>query len=463
MKKFTLLLLAVLIAVNFNSCSKDEGNVQSTNYEAEIIDYNIEVKEPNTIYQVRDYVNLITKEEIIVYGNYNENLVLDKITQIVYQNTESHLEFSFDRNGVLTTITNYDLSSNTINDKVYIKEENSKFYLSRNNETIELQKGGDVQFQLLSDDVIGSKINSVLNNNALLFSHLNGSDGLAKSTVGEQKAQGILPLIVAGVAIYTVVKFIQNNGIYQITKGTQIESNNIEELYQNCRNAVSNKTNSKSSSTNYSNYSCNSNIAPIRENNHNLNLSFCGTRICVIEEPFDCNTSTLAMTISDPVIFNDVATVTAKGIGGVGKYNYKWSDGQVGENASFFKGGTYSVTVTDGNGCSISSSVVIKISCDLNTILGSWNVEMYNTCYPNPDGTPAYYTTCTLTLYQGGKSMFTYYDGTQAPGTYTYNSDCTFTYDNIAWCSRPSVYSPSSPYYGELSSCGCLSLKHIKQ
>lgn len=283
LKKLSFLLFAVIIAVNFNSCSKDEGNVQSTNNKAEIIDYNIKVKEPNTIYPIRNYKNLITKEEIIIYGNYNENLVLDKITQIVYQNTESHLEFSFDRNGVLTTITNYDLSSNTINDQVYIKEENAKFYLSRNNETIALQKGGDVQFQLLSDDLIGSKLNSVLNNNALLFSHLNGSDGLAKSTVGEQKVQGILPLIVAGVAIYAVIKFIQNNGIYKITKGTQIESHNVEELYQNCINAVSNKTNSKSSSTNNSNYACYSNIAPVRENNHNLNLSFCGTKICVKE------------------------------------------------------------------------------------------------------------------------------------------------------------------------------------
>ena len=192
MKKFTLLLFAVLIAVNLNSCSKDV-TIPVENYEAEIVDYNIKVKEPNTIYPVRNYKNLKTNEEFVVYGNYNDNFVLDKITQIVYQNTESHLEFSFDRNGVLTTITNYDLSSNTINDQVYIKEENSKFFLSRNNETIALQKVGDVQFQLFSDDVIGSKLNSILNNNAELFSHLNISDGLAKSTVGEQKAQvGVL-------------------------------------------------------------------------------------------------------------------------------------------------------------------------------------------------------------------------------------------------------------------------------
>ena len=287
MKKLSYLLFSVITAVLFHSCSKDV-TIPVENYEAEIVDYNIKVKEPNTIYPVRNYKNLITNEEFVVYGNYNDNFVLDKITQIVYQNTESHLEFSFDRNGVLTTITNYDLSSNTINDQVYIKEENSKFYLSRNNETIELQKGGDVQFQLFSDDVIGSKLNSILNNNAKLFSHLNISDGLAKSTAGEQKAQvGVLPVVVGILAVVFVVKNIEEIRKFvtrHVTRNTEIQSDNIVEgLSGFC--GGSQKASSKSSSTNNSNYMCNSNIEPQRENNHNLNLSFCGTKICVEDIP----------------------------------------------------------------------------------------------------------------------------------------------------------------------------------
>lgn len=110
-----------------------------------------------------------------------------------------------------------------------------------------------------------------------------------------------------------------------------------------------------------------------------------------------------------------------------------------------------------------SEFVNLKQTCDLSTILGTWTVEMYNTCYPNPDGSPALYNTNTLTLYEGGKSNFTYYDGSQAPGTYSYNADCSFYFTNLGWCSGARGYSPSSPNYGSLYSCGCLSLKLIKQ
>ncbi len=183
-----------------------------------------------------------------------------------------------------------------------------------------------------------------------------------------------------------------------------------------------------------------------------------------IEEPFDCNTSTLAMTISDPKITNGIASVTANGIGGVGRYNYKWSDGQVGDYAVFSKSGTYSVTVTDGNGCSLSSSVEIKISYCLNEqdIIGNWTLSTYNTCYPNPDGSPAQSAESpTLTLYEGGRSVLLYNDGSKSEGTFTYNTDCTFTYFYYG-CS-PTGYLPSSPNYGKLSSCGCVDIKLIKQ
>jgi hypothetical protein len=112
---------------------------------------------------------------------------------------------------------------------------------------------------------------------------------------------------------------------------------------------------------------------------------------------------------------------------------------------------------------SFSGKLPIKVdiqSCDPNTIIGTWTVEMYNTCYPNPDGTPALYSTNTLTLYLGGRS----YDGTIAEGTYSYNPyNCTFSYNNLSWCGGARGYAPSSSSYGSLYSCGCLSLKHIKQ
>lgn len=89
------------------------------------------------------------------------------------------------------------------------------------------------------------------------------------------------------------------------------------------------------------------------------------------------------MTISDPNISNGVGTVTANGIGGEGNYDYKWSDGQGGSYAAFSKSGTYTVTVTDGNGCSLSSSVEIKIpdiQCliDESSIPGTWSISFFS-------------------------------------------------------------------------------------
>ena len=129
---------------------------------------------------------------------------------------------------------------------------------------------------------------------------------------------------------------------------------------------------------------------------------------------------------------------------------------------------TYKVNYTNSNFTnSLTKTVNAKVttqSCDPNTVIGTWSVEMYNTCYPNPDGSPSYYDTGTLVLYQGGQSMFTYGDGTQYPGTYTFNpSNCRFSYTNLSWCGAATGYGPSSPNYQDLHACGCLSLKHIKQ
>lgn len=105
----------------------------------------------------------------------------------------------------------------------------------------------------------------------------------------------------------------------------------------------------------------------------------------------------------------------------------------------------------------------IPYSCNGNTVLGTWLVEMYNTCYPNPDGTPSFYIDGMLTLYEGGQSMFTYNDGSETPGTYYYSEpSCIFSYNNLGWCGLAQAYLPTSPNYQSLYSCGCLSLKHTK-
>jgi hypothetical protein len=128
---------------------------------------------------------------------------------------------------------------------------------------------------------------------------------------------------------------------------------------------------------------------------------------------------------------------------------------------------TYDVNYTNGNFTNglkktVNAKVIVQ-SCDLNTILGTWDVEMLNTCYPNPDGTPSFYVKGTLELLQGGQSILTYSDGTIATGIYTYNVDCTFSYTNLTWCGSATASPPLSIYYQRLYSCGCLSLKHTKK
>ena len=110
---------------------------------------------------------------------------------------------------------------------------------------------------------------------------------------------------------------------------------------------------------------------------------------------------------------------------------------------------------------------VLKASCDFNSILGAWRVEIVNTCYPNPDGTPSISDSYTMTLYEGGKRVSRFKDGSEYIGTYIVNAElCYFTYDNASpsFCNWPDAYFPNTPSYGNISSVcgGCLSLRHIK-
>jgi len=57
---------------------------------------------------------------------------------------------------------------------------------------------------------------------------------------------------------------------------------------------------------------------------------------------------------------NGTATITVTG--GTTPYTYLWSDGQTNSTAIGLCGGTYVVTVTDANGCTMSSSVVVAFS-----------------------------------------------------------------------------------------------------
>lgn len=78
---------------------------------------------------------------------------------------------------------------------------------------------------------------------------------------------------------------------------------------------------------------------------------------------------------------NGSATVLANG--GTGAYQYLWSNGAVTASAPSLSAGTYSVTVTDANGCSNNVSIAVTQPSSLNVTPASTDV----TCYNGNDGT----------------------------------------------------------------------------
>lgn len=74
-----------------------------------------------------------------------------------------------------------------------------------------------------------------------------------------------------------------------------------------------------------------------------------------VELSRSCTGSDLAVTATAS---GDSATAAATG--GTPPYNYVWSNGATGETATGLADGTYTVTVTDDNGCNATASVVVE-------------------------------------------------------------------------------------------------------
>ena len=88
-----------------------------------------------------------------------------------------------------------------------------------------------------------------------------------------------------------------------------------------------------------------------------------GTGAFQVQEPSPV-TSTIAGT-SNMCGFSN-GSVDLSPSGGISPYNYNWSTGSTNQDINSLTGGTYSVTITDANGCSTSNSVSI-----INQSLGS--------------------------------------------------------------------------------------------
>jgi hypothetical protein len=91
-------------------------------------------------------------------------------------------------------------------------------------------------------------------------------------------------------------------------------------------------------------------------------------------------------------------SATASGTGGTGTITYAWSNSGTGATVTGLSAGTYSVTATDANGCTDSTSVVIS---EPTSIVASAVVDSNTTCNGSNDGG----ATASAT---GGTGAYTY-------------------------------------------------------
>lgn len=98
-----------------------------------------------------------------------------------------------------------------------------------------------------------------------------------------------------------------------------------------------------------------------------------GTYTVTVTDPTTTCFQTLSVSLTQPVVLAAAATVgtnvlcfggttgtaTASATGGTTPYTFAWSNSQSGANATGLAAGSYTVTVTDANGCSATASVTI--------------------------------------------------------------------------------------------------------
>ncbi|MFD2826816.1 beta strand repeat-containing protein [Leeuwenhoekiella polynyae] len=158
-----------------------------------------------------------------------------------------------------------------------------------------------------------------------------------------------------------------------------------------------------------------------------------GTYTVTITDANGC-TDTASATITEPVTLTASATVdanvscnagengqaTVSAVGGTAPYTYLWddTDAQTTATATGLPAGTYTVTITDANGCTDTASATIT---EPVTLTASATVDANVSCNGGNDGT------ATLNL-TGGTAPFDY---TLNGITYEDVPDPTFTFNNI--------------------------------
>ncbi|RYJ42994.1 Adhesin AidA-related protein [Flavobacterium beibuense] len=161
-----------------------------------------------------------------------------------------------------------------------------------------------------------------------------------------------------------------------------------------------------------------------------------------IDEPTSLNLTILTSNVTCNGGSNGSATATVSG--GVAPYSYSWSDsGVVGANPTTLTAGTYTLTVTDDNGCTVDQTITIDEPDALTASFNSVNVS----CPGSSDGT----ATVTVTggtapyeyLWSNGASTASLVGLTDGTYTVTITDDngCTLI-DSVTVVTTPDVTAP---------------------
>jgi hypothetical protein len=118
-------------------------------------------------------------------------------------------------------------------------------------------------------------------------------------------------------------------------------------------------------------------------------------RTFFVDEPSELALNTTSST-KDNCSQND-GTASVSATGGTPTYNYLWSNGQTTNTATGLASGTYNLTITDANGCAISSSVAVEennpvITVDINTVEETCGNIDGSASVSNPQGSVGAYT-----------------------------------------------------------------------
>ncbi|MBR5983374.1 MAG: leucine-rich repeat domain-containing protein, partial [Bacteroidales bacterium] len=173
------------------------------------------------------------------------------------------------------------------------------------------------------------------------------------------------------------------------------------------------------------------------ESSQNLNDVSAGTYSVTVTDAQTC-TATASVTITQPdeltaslsateIIYSgETSDITNTVSGGTVPYNYAWCNGATTQNLAGVSAGTYSVTVTDANGCTASTSIEIAGPQSYNIVANS-NNDSYGSV--SGGGTYDAGQTATLTATANEHYHFVQWnDGnTENPRSITVTSDSTFT------------------------------------